>query len=103
MIQYVKYNKILLKPGKRDHSTKVILEFFKKVQKRESKMKGFIVMDSLDDPYESIVLTFWETKEEMDNFYEADNRLLSDLVEKLKPIFETLPERRGYHVSDLQI
>ncbi len=44
-------------------------------------------MDSLEDPSESIVLTFWETKEEMDNFYQVDNRLLSDLVEKLKPLF----------------
>jgi heme-degrading monooxygenase HmoA len=103
MIQYVKSNKILLKPGKRDHSTKAISEFFKKLQTQESKMKGFIVMDSLEDPSESIILTFWETKEEMDNFYQIDNHLLSDLVEKLKPIFETLPERRGYEVSDLQI
>jgi len=103
MIQYVKYNKVLLKPGKRDHSTKAILEFFKRIQAQESKMKGFIVMDSIEDPSESIILTFWETKEEMDDFYKVDNRLLSDLVEKLKPIFEILPERRGYHVSDLQI
>jgi len=103
MIQYVKYNKILLKPGKRDHSTKAILEFFKRIQAQESKMKGFIVMDSIEDPSQSIILTFWETKEEMDDFYKVDNRLLSDLVEKLKPIFEILPERRGYHVSDLQI
>ena len=103
MIQFVKYNKVLLKPGKRDHSTLTILEFFKRVQAHESKMKGFMVMDSLEDTSESIVLTFWETKEEMDNFYKVDNHLLSDLVEKLKPIFETLPERRGYHVSNLLI
>ena len=103
MIQYVKYNKVLLKPGKRDHSTKAILEFFKRVQAQESKMKGFIVMDSIEDPSESIILTFWETKEEMDSFYQLDNRLLSDFVENLKLNFETLPERRGYQVSGLQI
>ena len=103
MIQYVKYNKVLLKPGKRDHSTKAILEFFKRIQAQESKMKGFIVMDSIEDPSQSIILTFWETKEEMDSFYQLDNRLLSDLVENLKPNFETLPERRGYQVSGLQI
>jgi hypothetical protein len=103
MIQYVKYNKVLLKPGKRDHSTKAILEFFKRVQAQESKMKGFIVMDSIEDPSESIILTFWETKEEMDSFYQLDNRLLSDLVENLKLNFETLPERRSYQVSGLQI
>ena len=102
-MQYVKYNKVLVKQGKRDDSTKAILEFFKEVQTQESKMKGFIVMDSLEDSSESIVLTFWETKEDMDNFYQADNRLLSGLVNKLKPSFETLPERRGYQVSDFKI
>jgi len=102
-MQYVKYNKVLVKQGKRDDSTKAILEFFKEVQTQESKMKGFIVMDSLEDPSESIVLTFWETKEDMDDFYQADNRLLSGLVNKLKPSFETLPERRGYQVSDFKI
>jgi heme-degrading monooxygenase HmoA len=103
MIQYVKYNKVILKPGKREGSTKVILDFFKKVQAKESKMKGFMVMDSLEDDSESIVLTFCDTKEDMDNFYQGDNCLLSDLVEKLKPAFETLPERRGYQVSDFKI
>ncbi|WP_458743905.1 antibiotic biosynthesis monooxygenase [Candidatus Nitrosocosmicus sp. T] len=72
-MQYIKYNKVLLKPGKRNHSTKVILEFFREVQTQENKMKGFIVMDSLEDPSESIVLTFWENKEDMNNFYQADN------------------------------
>ncbi len=78
------------------YRTKAILEFFKKVQAQESKMKGFMVMDSLENQSESIVLTFWKTKEDMDKFYQVDNNLLSDLVEKLKPSFETLPERRGY-------
>jgi quinol monooxygenase YgiN len=98
-MQYIKYNKVLLKPDKRDHSTKVILEFFREVQTQENKMKGFIVMDSLEDPSESIVLTFWENKEDMNNFYQADNQLLSDLVEKLKPSFERISERRDYQVT----
>ena len=66
-------------------------------------MRGFIVMDSLEDPSESIILTFWETKKDMDNFYQVDNRLLSNLVEKLKPSFITLPERRGYRISDSKL
>ena len=28
-MQYIKYNKVLVKPGKRDDSTEAILEFFK--------------------------------------------------------------------------
>jgi hypothetical protein len=31
-------------------------------------MKGFVIMDSLKDSQESIVLTFWETKDDMDCF-----------------------------------
>jgi heme-degrading monooxygenase HmoA len=33
-------------------------------------MRGIVVMDSMADEQESIVLTFWDTKEEdMDTFY----------------------------------
>ena len=102
-MQYIKYNKVLVKQGKRQDSTKAILEFFRNVQAQENKMKGFIVMDSLEDPSESIVLTFWQTKEDMDIFYQTDNHLLSDLVKKLKPSFEKLPERKSYQVSDFKI
>lgn len=102
-MQYIKYNKVLVKQGKRQESTKAILEFFRNIQAQENKMKGFIVMDSLEDPSESIVLTFWQTKEDMDIFYQTDNHLLSDLVKKLKPSFEKLPERKSYQVSDFKI
>ncbi len=102
-MQYIKYNKVLVKPGKRDDSSKAILEFFRVVQTQENKMKGFIVMDSLEDRSETIVLTIWETKEDMDEFYQKDNHLLSGLVEKLKPSFEIMPERKSYQVSDFKI
>jgi heme-degrading monooxygenase HmoA len=102
MIKYVKYNKVRLKAGKRNESNETILEFFKEVQEIITEMKGFIVMDSLDDPSESIVLTFWETKKDMDKFYHKDNRILTDLVEKLKPSFEQLPERKDYQVSEFK-
>jgi hypothetical protein len=48
-------------------------------------MKGFMVMDDLEDILESIVLTFWKRREDMDYFYKPENKLLSDLVEKLNP------------------
>ena len=101
-MQFIKYNKVLVKPGKRDDRTEAILEFFRVVQMKDTQMKGFIVMDSLEDPSESLVLTFWETKKDMDEFYQTDNHLLSDLVEKLKPSFEIMPERKSYQVSDFK-
>lgn len=102
-MQFIKYNKVLVKPGKRDESIEAILEFFKVIQTKETQMRGFIVMASLEDPSETIVLTFWETKKDMDEFYQKDNRLLSDLVQKLKPSFEIMPERKSYQVSDIKI
>lgn len=102
MIEYIKYNKVLVKPDKRQDSNRLILEFFKQIQTKDTQMKGFIVMDSLEDKSELIVLTFWETKEDMDKFYQADNDLISDLVDKLKPYFKALPERRSYKVLDFK-
>lgn len=101
-MKYIKYNKVLVNSSKRDESTRLILEFFKQVEEKIKEMKGFIVMDSLDNPSESIVLTFWQSKEDMDRFYHSDNRFLSDLVEKLKPSFEQMPERKDYQISDFK-
>ena len=101
-MKYIKYNKVLINPSKRDESTRMILEFFKQVQGKIKEMKGFIVMDSLDNPSESLFLTFWQSKEDMDRFYHSDNRFLSDLVEKLKPSFEQMPERKDYQILDFK-
>ncbi len=66
-------------------------------------MKGFIAMDIFDDTWESIALTLCKTKEHMDSFYQTDNRALSELVEKLKPSFERLLQRKDYQVSDFKL
>jgi heme-degrading monooxygenase HmoA len=102
-IKYVKFNKARLKPNKRNENTSVILQYFKEYQGKEKGMKGFMILDSIEDSQESIVLTFWENKNDMDAFYQPDNKLLSNLVEKLKPAFEQLPERRDYQVVKVEI
>jgi hypothetical protein len=53
-------------------------------------------MDDLQDSQESIVITFWERKEDMDLFYKPNSNVLGDLVEKLKPSFEHSPERKDW-------
>jgi heme-degrading monooxygenase HmoA len=64
-IKYVKHNKIRIKTDKkRDEVTSVLLEFFEKIERKPMGMKGFMVMDDLQDSQESIVITFWERKEE---------------------------------------
>jgi heme-degrading monooxygenase HmoA len=103
-IKYVKHNKVRIKAGiKREEITKVLLEFFEEIKEKSTGMKGFMVMDDLQDIQESVVLTFWERKEDMDSFYKPENKILSDLVEKLNPSFEQLPVRKDYHVTKFKV
>ena len=79
MIKYVKHNKVRIKADiKREEITKMLLEFFEEIKEKSTGMKGFMVMDDLEDLQESIVLTFWERKEDMDSFYKPENKALSD-------------------------
>jgi heme-degrading monooxygenase HmoA len=104
MIKYVKHNKVRIKADiKREEITKMLLEFFEEIKEKSTGMKGFMVMDALEDLQESIVLTFWERKEDMDSFYKPENKALSDLVEKLNPSFEQLPARKDYRVSKFKV
>ena len=80
MIKYVKHNKVRIKTDiKREEITKVLLEFFEELEEKPTGMKGFVVMDDMQDFQESVVLTFWETKEDTDAIYNTDNKALSDL------------------------
>ena len=103
-IRYVKHNKVRIKTDvNRDEITKMLLEFFEEIKEKSTGMKGFMVMNDLQDIQESVVLTFWERKEDMDCFYQPENKVLSDLVEKLNPSFEQLPVRKDYHVTKLKV
>jgi len=76
-------------------------EFFANIEKENREMKGHIILESMSDPQEAIVLTFWETKDEMDMFYSLQNSSLTNLVERIKPLFEKMPERTDYAVSEI--
>src|ERR671938_1185563 len=100
MTKYVKHNRVRIKPGiKREEITEILLKFFEEIKDKSTGMKGFMVMDDLQDIQESVVLTFWERRDDMDSFYKPENKVLSDLVEKLNPSFEQLPVRKNYHVA----
>ena len=104
MTKYVKHNRVRIKTGiKREEITKLLLEFFEEIKNKSTGMKGFMVMDDLQDTQESVVLTFWERKEDMDSFYQPENKLLSDLVKKLNPSFEQLPVRKDYQVAKFKV
>jgi heme-degrading monooxygenase HmoA len=104
MIKYVKHNNVRIKADKkREEITNMFLEFFDEVEKKPTGMKGFMVIDDLQNSQECIVLTFWEKKEDMDSFYNSNNNALSDLVEKLKPSFEHSPMRKDYQVVKFKV
>ena len=103
-INYAKLNMVRIKAAiKREEITKMLLEFFEEIKDKPTGMKGFMIIDDLQDIQESVVLTFWERKEDMDSFYKPENNLLSDLVEKLNPSFEQLPVRKDYHIAKFKV
>jgi heme-degrading monooxygenase HmoA len=105
-IKYSKYNRVRFKSLiERDKGKKMFAEFFASIREEElgKEMTGHIILDSISDSRESIVLTFWETREDMDKFYSPQNKALDSLVERAKPLFEKMPERTDYTVSELSL
>jgi hypothetical protein len=105
-IRYSKHNKVRFKSLEdRDKGRMMFAEFFNSMKKEEfgKYMKGHIILESTGDIQESIILTFWETREDMDKFYSMQNRGLANLVERAKPLFEKMPERTDYTVSGLSM
>ena len=102
-INFVKLNIVHLKKGKRVQNTQNLREFFEAINKKIKGMKGFIIMDNLQNAQETVVVTLWETKEDMDKYYREDNKLLSDLVIKSRANFESLPIRKDYEITGLDI
>jgi heme-degrading monooxygenase HmoA len=104
VIKYAKHNKVRIKTDiKREGITKMLLDFFEEIKDKSTGMKGFMVMDDLQDIQESVVLTFWERRDDMDCFYKPENKIISDLVEKLNPSFEQLPVRKDYDVAKFKV
>jgi len=87
----------------REESTRRLVQFFKNLEGKVKGMKGFVIMDSIGDSQESVVLTFWETRDNKDSFYKPDNKDLADFVESAKILFEQMPERNDYVVSSFKI
>ena len=60
-------------------------------------------MENIENDKETIVLTLWENKEDMENHYSKDSKIISDLVDKVRPKFELLPERSDYKIALFEI
>jgi heme-degrading monooxygenase HmoA len=101
--QYVKHNRARMSPGKREESTRMLMQFFNELQGTVKGFRGYLILDNIKDEQESIVLTFWQTREDMEKFYLPDNKTLSEFVERVKPLFERLPERTDHVVREIRL
>jgi heme-degrading monooxygenase HmoA len=102
--KYAKHNKVRFKCSKdREYGIQLFNEFFASIEKEEREMKGHIILESLSDLKEAVVLTFWETKDDMDRFYSSQSGSLANLVDRAKSLFEKMPDRTDYAVSELHM
>ena len=102
-INFVKLNRVRLRDGMREIATTKFREFFASIQGKVSGLKGYTILENSDDNKETLVLTFWGSKVDMDNYYSTGNSSLSRLVEEVKPMFEKMPERITYNVVSLDV
>ena len=98
-IKYVKRNDVRLKTGRSEEFNKILFQFLESLQGKVKGLKGFVVMNRINDENEMIVLTFWETEHDMEVFYHPSNRAFSEFVDRASPLFESKPERTDYAVS----
>jgi heme-degrading monooxygenase HmoA len=97
-INFLKLNRVRLRDGMRDKATTKFKEFFANIQGNVNGFKGYTILENDEDTNEMLVLTFWKSKEDMDNYYSNTNYSLSNLVQEVKPMFEKMPERISYNI-----
>jgi heme-degrading monooxygenase HmoA len=70
------------KEGKREEATKKIMDFYNGLSGKIKGFNGFIMSGSLEDPQKAVNISFWDTREDMDDFY-ANNKEYSSFQESL--------------------
>ena len=64
-IKYIKRNDVRLKTGRSEEFNKILFQFLESLQGKVKGLKGFMVMNRINDENEMIVLTFWETEHDI--------------------------------------
>jgi heme-degrading monooxygenase HmoA len=69
---------------------------------REKGLKGFLLMESLNDQNEVINLTFWKTKEDYDAYYSQD-KTYAAILEKTVSLSDGAVEMTDYTLANFRI
>ena len=102
-LKYIKINRVRLKVASQKKVTEIFKEFFESIKGTVKGLKGYAIFEYIENDKETVVLTFWENRKDMENYYSKDNKILSDLVDKVKPMFEQMPERSDYKIALFEI
>jgi hypothetical protein len=98
-LKYIKYNKVRLKEGSQKKVREIFKEFFENIKGTVKGLKGYAILENIENDKETVVLTFCDKREGIENYYSKDSKILSGLVEKVKPIFEQMSERLDYKIA----
>jgi heme-degrading monooxygenase HmoA len=102
-IRWVKITVARTKRGREEEQAGKVGAFFARLEGETKGLKGYAVTLNEPDRQELMILTFWETRRDMDAFYGPDNRALAELIESSRPLLEQLPRRKDYHVTHFKM
>jgi hypothetical protein len=60
-------------------------------------------LENIENDRETIIPTFWDTIADMKKYYSKDSKILSDLVDKVKTMFEQMPGRSDYKIALFEV
>jgi hypothetical protein len=66
-------------------------------------LKGYAILENIENDKETIVLNFWDKREDIEKYYSKDNDILFNLEEKVKPMFVQMSESSDYKIVLLEI
>jgi quinol monooxygenase YgiN len=101
--RYVKYNHAHSKPGKLQENKQKLEKFMETLPGKIQGINGYTIMDKMADPDELVVLTYWDSKQDMDAFYSPPHKMLAEFVAKLNETLDKPPERLDYEVIKFKL
>ena len=96
-MEYVKQITGRFKDGKREEGLKIIAELWNENVGKVKGLSAFVLMANLYDSQGATNSTVWETKEDMDAYYNTDKNYQS-VLDRIKPMMEEDLERREYTI-----
>jgi heme-degrading monooxygenase HmoA len=100
--EYVRQIKGHSKEGMKEQVVRAIADFYNPQIGKVKGMKGFLLMESLNDQNEIINMTFWKTKEDCDAYYSQD-KTYAAILEKTVSLREGVLEMTDYTLAKFRI